>query len=66
MCFKINKILEQLEDFNEEGYRWVNASNLTGLFVYNEKLCGAYSRISFVKMISTQYSEMSSPTVLVE
>lgn len=53
-------------DFTEDGYRWVNASNLTGLFVYNEKLRGAYSRISFVKMISTQYSEMSSPTVLVE
>lgn len=53
-------------DFTEDGYRWVNASNLTGLFVYNEKLGGAYSRISFVKMISTQYSEMSSPTVLVE
>ena len=53
-------------DFSEDGYRWVNASNLTGLFVYNEKLRGAYSRISFVKMISTQYSEMSSPTVLVE
>jgi len=53
-------------DFTEEDYRWVNASNLTGLFVYNGKLRGAYSRISFVKMISTQYSEMSSPTVLVE
>ncbi len=53
-------------DFREEDYRWVNASNLTGLFVYNEKLYGAYSRISFVKMISTQYSEMSSPTILVQ
>ena len=53
-------------DFTEDGYRWVKASNLTGLFVYNEKLRGAYSRISFVKMISTQYSEMSSPTVLVD
>ena len=53
-------------DYAEEGYRWVNASNLTGLFVYNGRLRGAYSRISFVKMISTQYSEMSSPTVLVD
>lgn len=53
-------------DFSEDDYRWVNASNLTGLFVYNGNLRGAYSRISFVKMISTQYSEMSSPTVLVE
>ncbi|MBO5241773.1 MAG: hypothetical protein J6B19_03790, partial [Lachnospiraceae bacterium] len=53
-------------DFSEDDYRWVNASNLTGLFVYNRNLRGAYSRISFVKMISTQYSEMSSPTVLVE
>lgn len=53
-------------DFTEDDYRWVNASNLTGLFVYNEKLSGVYSRISFVKMISTQYSEMSSPTLLVE
>ena len=53
-------------DFAEDGYRWVNASNLTGLFVYNGKFRGVYSRISFVKMISTQYSEMSSPTILVE
>ena len=53
-------------DYTEDGYRWVNASNLTGLFVYNGRLRGAYSRISFVKMISTQYSEMSSPTVLVD
>ena len=53
-------------DFTAEDFRWVNASNLTGLFVYNGKLRGAYSRISFVKMISTQYSEMSSPTVLVD
>lgn len=53
-------------DFSEDDYRWVSASNLTGLFVYNGNLRGAYSRISFVKMISTQYSEMSSPTVLVK
>ena len=45
--------------------KWVDTGNLTGLFVYNRKLSGIYSRISFDQMISTQYNEMSLPTVIV-
>lgn len=40
-------------------------SNLTGLFVYNGKFQGCYSRISGSEIISTQYSEMALPTVIV-
>lgn len=45
--------------------KWTDTGNLTGLFVYNGKFSGIYSRISFDKMISTQYNEMSLPTVIV-
>ncbi len=40
-------------------------SNITGLFVYNGHLSGIYTRIAKTGMISTQYSEMSLPTVVV-
>lgn len=40
-------------------------SNLTGLFVYNGKFKGCYSRISQSEIISTQYSEMALPTIVV-
>lgn len=43
---------------------WIDTSNLTGIFVYNGKAKGLYSRMSFEKMISTQYNEMSSPTMV--
>ncbi len=43
---------------------WHSTSNLTGLFVYSGKMCGAYSRISYDEMISTQYNEMSLPTIV--
>ncbi len=46
--------------------KWHSTSNLTGLFVYAGKMCGAYSRISYDEMISTQYNEMSLPTIVVE
>ena len=39
--------------------------NLTGLFVYNGKFKGCYSRISQSEIISTQYSEMALPTIVV-
>jgi len=42
-----------------------NYSNLTGLFVYNGKFRGIYSRISQSEIISTQYSEMALPTIVV-
>ncbi len=45
--------------------QWCKTSNLTGLFVYNGKMCGTYSRISYDEMISTQYNEMSLPTIVV-
>ena len=45
---------------------WVDVSNLTGIFVYNGKVKGLYSRVSLSEIISTQYSEISLPTVIVE
>lgn len=41
-------------------------SNITGLFVYGGKLGGLYSRISKTGIISTQYSEMTLATMVVE
>lgn len=38
--------------------------NLTGLYVYNGKLAGMYSRVSKSPIISTQYSEMAIPTII--
>ncbi len=43
----------------------MNYSNLTGMFVYNGKFRGIYSRISQSEIISTQYSEMALPTIVV-
>lgn len=43
-----------------------NYSNLTGMFVYNGKFKGIYSRISKSEIISTQYSEMALPTIVVK
>lgn len=40
-------------------------SNITGLFMYGGRLAGVYSRIAKNSIISTQYSEMSLPTVIV-
>lgn len=40
-------------------------SNITGLFVYNGKFSGIYTRIAKNSIISTQYSEMSLPTIVV-
>lgn len=52
-------------DLLSEDAKWADTGNLTGLFVYNGKFSGIYSRISFDQMISTQYNEMSLPTVIV-
>lgn len=52
-------------DLLSEDAKWADTANLTGLFVYNEKFSGIYSRISFDQMISTQYNEMSLPTIIV-
>lgn len=40
--------------------------NITGLFVYNGKLKGLYSRTAKTGVISTQYSEMTMPTMIAE
>lgn len=53
-------------DLSAEDAKWADTGNLTGLFVYNGKFSGIYSRISFDQMISTQYNEMSLPTVIVK
>ncbi len=44
----------------------VDTCNLTGLFVYNGKFSGIYSRVSLSEIISTQYSEISLPTIIVD
>ena len=41
-------------------------SSITGLFVYNGKFSGIYSRIAKTSIISTQYSEMSLPSMVVK
>lgn len=41
-------------------------ANITGLFVYSGKLRGIYSRIAKTGVISTQYSEMTLPTMIVD
>lgn len=40
-------------------------SAITGLFVYNGKFSGIYTRMAKNSIISTQYSEMSLPTIVV-
>lgn len=40
-------------------------SNLTGLFVYDGRMQGIYSRVSRGKIISTQYSEIALPSIVV-
>ncbi len=45
--------------------KYRNYSNITGLFVYGGKYAGAYSRIAKNSIISTQYSEMSLPTIII-
>ena len=50
--------------FKQNDFYWTDTSNLTGLFAYNSKFKGIYSRISYEQMISTQYNEMSLPTIV--
>ena len=44
---------------------FIPVSNLTGLFVYDGEFQGVYSRVSRGKIISTQYSEIALPTIVV-
>ena len=57
--------LENIE-LLQENPTWITTSNMSGLFAYNHKFYGVYSRMSFEEMISTQYNEMSLPTILVK
>lgn len=50
---------------HDENAEYKNYSNITGLYVYGGSLAGVYSRIARNTIISTQYSEMSLPTVVV-
>lgn len=54
-----------LDLMQEKDGEYRNYSNLTGMFVYNGKFKGIYSRISKSEIISTQYSEMALPTIVV-
>ncbi len=51
---------------HDENARYKKYSNITGMYVYNGKLAGLYSRIAKNSIISTQYSEMSLPTIIVK
>lgn len=44
---------------------FISVSNLTGLFVYDGEFAGIYSRVSRGKIISTQYSEIALPSIVV-
>lgn len=44
---------------------FIQISNLTGLFVYGGEFKGIYSRVSRVQIISTQYSEIALPSIVI-
>lgn len=50
-------------DLAQGGTEFFPVYNLTGLYAYAGKFSGVYSRISKSEIISTQYSEMSLPTL---
>ena len=56
---------KNLDLMQKEDAEYRNYSNLTGMFVYNGRFKGIYSRISQSEIISTQYSEMALPTIWV-
>lgn len=51
---------------HDENAQYKKYSNITGMYVYNGKFAGLYSRIAKNSIISTQYSEMSLPTIIVK
>lgn len=50
---------------HDENAEYKKYSNITGIYMYSGKFAGLYSRIARNSIISTQYSEMSLPTVIV-
>ncbi|MGN0164335.1 MAG: hypothetical protein ACI4EA_12285 [Candidatus Ornithomonoglobus sp.] len=57
---------ENIDLLWDENACFAKYCNITGLFIYNGRLRGLYSRVSKTGIISTQYSEMTLPTVLVD
>lgn len=51
---------------HDENAEYRKYSNITGIYMYGGKFAGLYSRIARNSIISTQYSEMSLPTVVVD
>ena len=51
-------------EYSADGLNRLTFYNLTGMYVYNGKLTGMYSRVSKSPIISTQYSEMAIPTII--
>ena len=51
---------------HDENAEYKKYSNITGIYMYGGKFAGLYSRIAKTSIISTQYSEMSLPTVVVD
>jgi hypothetical protein len=52
-------------DLTDENSTFRLYTNLLGLFVYDGKVQGLYTRSSKKDIISTQYDEMTLPTILV-
>lgn len=50
---------------HDENAEYKKYSNITGIYMYGGRFAGLYSRIARNSIISTQYSEMSLPTVIV-
>ena len=52
------------DEINYDDYQMY--SNLTGLYVYDGKFAGVYSRLSDSGIISTQYNEKTVPTLFIK
>ncbi len=50
---------------HDENAKYKKYSNITGIYMYGGEPSGLYSRIAKNSIISTQYSEMSLPTIVV-
>lgn len=50
-------------EFGKENPRFINYSNLTGLYVYKGRFSGIYTRLSNKEIISTQYDENVTASV---
>lgn len=55
---------ENIDLVNYDDYQMY--SNLTGLYVYDGKFAGVYSRLSDSGIISTQYNEKTVPTLFIK